>query len=68
MKFKIALYPGDGIGPDVLTQAERVMYRVGELQGIAFDCTTFNWGMDHWSKHGQLVPADFLAQLKGMDA
>ena len=68
MKFKIALYPGDGIGPDVLAQAERVMYRVGELQDITFDCTTFDWGMDYWHKHGQLVPTDFLAQLKGMDA
>ena len=30
MNFEIALYPGDGIGPDVLEQAVRVMHLIGE--------------------------------------
>ena len=43
-QFEIALYPGDGIGPEVLDQAVSVMYRVGEQNGITFRTKTLDWG------------------------
>ena len=63
MEFRIALYPGDGIGPDVLQEAVRVMQRIGEIYGITFHTTSLDWGMSYWQQHGQLVPDDFLEQL-----
>ena len=66
--FEIALYPGDGIGPDVLEQAVRVMYRVGERYGITFKTKTLNWGYEYWKEHGTVVPEGFLDQIRGVDA
>lgn len=37
MNFKIATLPGDGIGPEIVDQAIKVMKVVGEKYGHAFD-------------------------------
>ena len=43
--YRIALIPGDGIGPEVIDEAVRVLNRVAELDDrIAFEFTTFPWG------------------------
>ena len=42
MNFEIALYPGDGIGPDVLEQAVRVMHRIGERHSLTFQTKTLD--------------------------
>ncbi len=31
MEFKICLLPGDGIGPEIITEAEKVLDRIGEI-------------------------------------
>ncbi len=37
MNFKIATLPGDGIGPEIVDQAIKVMKAVGEKYGHSFD-------------------------------
>lgn len=37
MKFKIAKLPGDGIGPEIIEQAVKVMDAIGEAYGHQFD-------------------------------
>lgn len=67
--YRIAVYPGDGIGPDVTAEALRVLQRVEELDaGIRFEFTAFDWGVRHWEDTGQVVPGDFLEVLKPFDA
>jgi tartrate dehydrogenase/decarboxylase/D-malate dehydrogenase len=68
-QLSIAVYPGDGIGPEVTTEAVRVLRRVEELdRSFALDTTSFDWGVTHWQKHGQVVPDDFLDVLRPFDA
>ncbi len=68
-QFKIALYPGDGIGPEVTIEAVRVLTRLQELdRSFALETTRFDWGVTHWQKHGQVVPDDFLDVLRPFDA
>ena len=67
--IKIAVYPGDGIGPEVIDEAVRVLRRVEELdRSITLELTTFPWGVEHWKKHGKVVPDDFLDVLRPFDA
>jgi len=67
--FKIAIYPGDGIGPEVIDQAIRVLVRVQELNGtFALDMTPLPWGVDYYKQHAAVVPDDFLDVLRPMDA
>ena len=66
--FRVALYPGDGIGPEVMTQAVRVLERTqGQDGGFQLELTHFPWGADYYFQHGQVVPNDFLEQLRGFD-
>lgn len=66
---RIALYPGDGIGPEVLDQAIRVLERVQQL-GREFELhfTRFDWGAEHHARHGRVAPDDYLDVLRPFDA
>lgn len=66
--FKIALYPGDGIGPDVVAEAVRALDAVAARHGLSLEYTEFTWGVRHWEAHGQVVPENFLDLLRPFDA
>jgi tartrate dehydrogenase/decarboxylase/D-malate dehydrogenase len=67
--FKIALYPGDGIGVEVLPQAVRVLEAVQQkIGGFALEMTSFPWSVDYYLEHGHVVPDDYCEQLKPFDA
>jgi len=67
--YRIALIPGDGIGPEVIDEAVRVLNRVAELDDrIAFEFTTFPWGCEYYLKHGEMMPEDGMETLKRFDA
>lgn len=44
MAFKIAVLPGDGIGPEVIRDARRVLDRVAERHGVAIECREYRIG------------------------
>ena len=67
--FRIALYPGDGIGTEVTAEAVRVLQRTQQLvQTFALDFLPLAWGVEYWKQHGQVVPDDFLQILRPLDA
>ncbi len=66
---RIALYPGDGIGPEVLDAAVTVMTAAEERAGsYRLDYERFDWGMAHFDRHGQVAPDEFLTTLGRFDA
>jgi tartrate dehydrogenase/decarboxylase / D-malate dehydrogenase len=68
-RLKIAVYPGDGIGPEVIDETLRVLDRLAELErSFALDQVRLDWGVTHYQKHGQVVPDDFLDVLRPLDA
>jgi len=67
-RFRIALYPGDGIGPEVVDQALRVLERVASRCDFSLETTRFDWGADYHSRHGVVAPSDFLEKLRPFDA
>ena len=67
--FRIAVYPGDGIGPEVTAQAVRVLRRVeSAVPGAEFALTELPWGINYWKQHGRVIPEDFLEVLRPFDA
>ncbi len=67
--FNIALYPGDGIGPEVIDEAVAVLDAVQKRLGdFHFKYTTFDWGVTHYERHGMVVPENFLDVLRPFDA
>ncbi len=66
---RIALYPGDGIGPEVTDAAVAVLSAAqGKSRTFELTCERFDWGMPHFDRHGRVAPDDFLATLGGFDA
>lgn len=67
--FRIAVYPGDGIGPEVIDEAVRVLERVEKkLGGFGLTFERFDWGCDYYDRHGVAVPDDYLEILRPFDA
>src|SRR5579862_5283244 len=67
--LSIAAIPADGIGPEVISSGVRVLEALAKRAGdLAFNVRTFDWGSDYYKKHGVMMPADGLAQLKKFDA
>jgi tartrate dehydrogenase/decarboxylase/D-malate dehydrogenase len=65
----IAVYPGDGIGPDVIAEALKVLDRVQTLDGsFRLELTMLPWGVNYWKQHGRVVPENFLDVLRPCDA
>ena len=67
--FRIALYPGDGIGVEVTEAAVRVLEAAQERLGdFMLEFTRFEWGIDFYDNHGRVAPEDFLEILRPFDA
>jgi tartrate dehydrogenase/decarboxylase / D-malate dehydrogenase len=68
-EYKIAAIPADGIGPEVITAGLTVLEALQKRLGdISFGVESFDWGSDYYKKHGVMMPADGLAQLRRFDA
>ena len=67
--YKIALIPGDGIGPEVIHEAVRVLKTVSELDPkIQFDFTDYPWGCEYYLKNGEMMPENGMEILSDYDA
>ena len=66
--YRIALYPGDGIGGDVVDATVAVLAACQRSGGFRLEYERFDWGMAHYDRHGRVAPEDFLATLRGFDA
>ena len=67
-EYRIAVYPGDGIGIDVIAEAVKVLRATEQAHSIKLQLTEFNWGHRYWREIGKVVPDDFLDVLKPFDA
>lgn len=66
--MKIAVLGGDGIGPEVATEAVRVLRAVADASQFEAEITEFSWGSNWYLQHGEFMPADALDQLESLDA
>jgi tartrate dehydrogenase/decarboxylase / D-malate dehydrogenase len=67
--FRIAAIPGDGIGKEVLPEGMRVLDAAAKRFGFQLETRHIEWAScDYHAAHGSMMPADWKAQLMGMDA
>ncbi len=65
---RLAVIPGDGIGPEVVSQGLRLIERVAELGGPRFEVESHPWGSGYYLDHGEMMPPDGLERLARADA
>ena len=67
--FRIALYPGDGIGIEVTDAAVRVLEAAQDrCSGFTLEFSRFDWGVKFYDSNGRVAPEDFLEILRPFDA
>ena len=68
MKANIVLLPGDGIGPEVVSEAKRVLELIAQKHGHTFQFTEHLMGGCSIDKHGVALTDETLAACKASDA
>jgi 3-isopropylmalate dehydrogenase len=68
MNFKITLLPGDGIGPEVVTEAVRVLDVIADKFGHTFVFAERLMGGCSIDKYGSSLTDEILADCKSSDA
>jgi 3-isopropylmalate dehydrogenase len=65
--YKLAVIPGDGIGPEVVAEGLRVLQAVENKYGLSFNKKEFELGARLWHKSGETLPAPILEELEAFD-
>src|ERR1044071_6244872 len=62
---RIAVIPGDGIGPEVLREAVRVLRHLQQRRGLELELVDFDWGAEKFLRDGVTLPEGALETLSG---
>ena len=68
MRIKIAVLPGDGIGPEVVDEAVGLLRTIADLDDHRFDFVTRPVGAAAIRSHGSPLPAETLEACLAADA
>src|SRR5258708_36695178 len=60
MTYKGTLIPGDGIGPEVVGAATRIL----EANGLKFEWEHFSVGADAFEKSGEYIPKELVESIE----
>ena len=66
--YAIACIPGDGIGPETVAAARRVLDVVADDAGFRFEWQEYPWGCDYYLATGSMMDEDGLSALSSADA
>jgi tartrate dehydrogenase/decarboxylase/D-malate dehydrogenase len=66
---KIAVIPGDGIGPEVINEGIKVLNTIASLdQTFQFAFTSFPWGCEYYTQNGKMMDDDGIERLREFEA
>src|SRR6185436_16414227 len=61
---KIAVVPGDGIGPEVIDAGMRVLEHLNETRNLGLEFTTFGWNADEYLRTGISMPPGAMEDIR----
>ena len=68
-RHSIAVIGGDGIGPDVIREGQRVLEALSQAtRSMEWEFRQFPWGCAYYEQHGVMMPDDALDTLRPFDA
>ena len=65
--FNLAVIPGDGIGPEVVSEGLKVLDAVAKKYDLTFNKTNYELGAAYWHKTGETLPDSVMAELAKSD-
>ncbi len=60
---RIAVIAGDGIGPEVIREAVRVLHHLQNTRGLELELVDFDWGAEKYLREGVTLPDGALEML-----
>ncbi|MFC1594277.1 3-isopropylmalate dehydrogenase [Candidatus Omnitrophota bacterium] len=67
-KYKIAVIPGDGTGPEVVEEGLKVLEAIAQKCGFKYDTVNYDFGGERYKKTGEVLPESALDELRQMSA
>lgn len=67
-RLTLAAIEGDGIGPEVVAEALKVLQAAVAPSGVTVDTTSYDLGARRWHATGEALPDSVLDELAGHDA
>ncbi|HEV2719061.1 MAG TPA: 3-isopropylmalate dehydrogenase [Thermoanaerobaculia bacterium] len=64
MTKKIAVVPGDGIGPEVIDTGLRILETLNDERGLGLELVRFNWSADEYLRTGVSMPPGAMDDLR----
>lgn len=65
---KIGVIPGDGVGPEVVSEARKVLDAVADKRSLTFEFEEFPLGAGHYLKTGEVISDETIQRLSRKDA
>jgi 3-isopropylmalate dehydrogenase len=61
---KIAVVPGDGIGPEVIAAGMRILEHLNDARNLGFEFTHFGWNADEYLRTGISMPPGAMDDIR----
>jgi len=68
VKYDVPVIPGDGIGPEIVAEGQKVLEAASEKYGFELEWIKYSLGADHYLETGELVTEDVLKELSRYNA
>lgn len=64
MKYRIAVFPGDGVGPEVVSEATKIIDKAAELDKFEIEWLRFPHGAEHFSETQEALGEKTLREIR----
>ncbi len=64
MAKRIAVIPGDGIGPEVIAAGMRILERLNDARGLGLEFVHFGWNADQYLRTGISMPPGAMDDIR----
>ena len=66
--YRIAVLPGDGVGPEVVHEGLKVLQAAADKTGFKYETIRYDFGGDRYLATGEVLPDSAIEELRQMDA
>ena len=64
MKYKIAIFPGDGVGPELINEGIKIIDKAAELGKFEVEWAKYPHGAEHYLETKELLSDKTLKEIK----
>jgi 3-isopropylmalate dehydrogenase len=66
--YNIALMPGDGTGPEVINEGDKVLKAIAAKHNFSLNFTNYDFGGERYMRTGETLPNSAIQEFKKSDA